>query len=361
MLHPHTTLPWMMNAKRERRTLWLAVLASLFLHVIVALSLAAFNTSGPLPLEEDKPVELTIVDLSATPPPSVPRNPPFMATDPAKESPHEPTEKTFESNANSIAASSVPATGDAPLPSQEGKDRPFVQMQTQDYSLSTEASRPQPEPKLSPPPQPSVAPTVAPTPKPSPSEPPKPTATPKLEPTATPEPERLAMLTATPPPPLRDPEDAQASPPSGIPPSAPPVDARPRPERPASAYQPQTQQTRITGRITNRGPSAVDAVGTPLGKYQKVVSDAIGARWYYYMKDKMDLVSIGTAHVEAEVDATGKIKNLRVRSNNANEAFANICLQSFQEAQIPPIPPDLVAALPDGKLPVDIFFTTYAN
>ena len=34
-------------------------------------------------------------------------------------------------------------------------------------------------------------------------------------------------------------------------------------------YQPEKQETRITGRITDRGPSAVDAVGTPLGKYQE--------------------------------------------------------------------------------------------
>ena len=63
----------------------------------------------------------------------------------------------------------------------------------------------------------------------------------------------------------------------------------------------------------------------------------------------MDLVSIGTAHIEAEVDADGQIQKLRVVSNNANEAFANICLQSFQEAQIPPIPPELIATLPDGR------------
>jgi hypothetical protein len=105
----------------------------------------------------------------------------------------------------------------------------------------------------------------------------------------------------------------------------------------------------------------VNAVGTPLGKYQKQVTDAIGARWYYYMKEKMDLVNIGTARLEAEVDERGKIRNLKVLSNDANEAFANICLQSFQEAQIPPIPPELIATLPAGRLPVEISFTTYAN
>ena len=101
--------------------------------------------------------------------------------------------------------------------------------------------------------------------------------------------------------------------------------------------------------------------GTPLGRYQKKVSDAIGVLWYRFMKDQMDMVDIGTAHIEAEVAPDGTVRNLRVLSNNANEAFANICLRSFQEAKIPPIPPDLVATLPDGRLPVDIYFTTYAN
>ena len=103
------------------------------------------------------------------------------------------------------------------------------------------------------------------------------------------------------------------------------------------------------------------AIGTPLGRYQKAVSDAIGSRWYYYMNSKMDLVSIGTAHIEAQGDAQGHVQNLRVVSNNANEAFANICLQSFQEAHIPPIPPDLIAALPEGRMSVDFSFTAYSN
>ncbi|MBA2241360.1 MAG: hypothetical protein H0W04_00500, partial [Chthoniobacterales bacterium] len=113
-----------MNSKRERRMLWLAILASLFLHVVVALSLAAFNGSAsPLPAADDRPVELTMVDLSATPaPPSFRVNAPYAETNPENESSEKPKEKTFESNANSIAASTLPATGEAPLPSQEGKD-----------------------------------------------------------------------------------------------------------------------------------------------------------------------------------------------------------------------------------------------
>src|ERR1700682_1008206 len=98
----------MMEQKHERRKLGLAILISLFLHLLVGFSLAAFGSAftPALPLE-DKPVELTIVDLSAPAPPLVPKAPPFMETAPSKESAEKPKEQTFESNANSIAASKI--------------------------------------------------------------------------------------------------------------------------------------------------------------------------------------------------------------------------------------------------------------
>jgi len=224
---------------RERRKIGLAILISLFLHFVVAFSLAAFGDKfTSTPPEEDKPVELTIVDLSATPPPATaPINPPYMETAPSKESVEKPKEQTFESNANSIAASEQPATGDAPVPSQEGKDRPFVNLETHDLSLASQGAKPQPEPEQSIAPQPTTTPA----------------------PVATAAPEQFAMLTATPPPPIKSPEETEASPTPEIVPSTPPPAPRPKPELAASSYQAQKLQTRMTGRITNRGPSAVNA------------------------------------------------------------------------------------------------------
>ncbi len=350
----------MMEQTKERRKLGWAILISLFLHLAVGFSLAAFGSAftPTLPLE-DKPVELTIVDLSAPPPPSVPKNPPYIETAPSKESAEKPREQTFESNANSVAASKLPATGDLPLPTQNGEDRPFANLETQQFSLPTDGSKPRPEAQSTVAPESKPIPAVTPAPSAKPSE--APTAKPTAPPVGTQEPEQFAMLTATPPPPIKAPDEVEPSPPAVVSASAPPPAPRPKPEVAASNYQAQKQETRITGRLTTRGPSSVNAVGTPLGRYQKAVSDAIGSRWYYYMNSKMDLVSIGTAHVEAEVDAEGHVQKLRVVSNNANEAFANICLQSFQEARIPPIPPDLIATLPDGRMPVDFSFTAYAN
>jgi outer membrane biosynthesis protein TonB len=349
----------MMEQTKERRKLGWAILISLFLHFVIGYSLAAFGSAftPALPLE-DKPVELTIVDLSATPAPLVAKNPPFMETAPSRESAEKPQEQTFESNANSIAASKLPATGDLPLPTQDGKERPDINLETHQYSLPTDGSKPQPEPQSTVAPE-SKPPPAATTPKPKTSE--APLSTPPTAPVTPPEPEQFAMLTSSPPPPIKAPDEAEPTPLPDIAESAPPAAPRPKPELAASSYQAQKEETRITGRITNRGPSSVNAVGTPLGRYQKAVSDAIGSRWYYYMNSKMDLVSIGTAHIEAEVDAHGHVQKLRVVSNNANEAFANICLQSFQEAHIPPIPPDLIATLPEGRMPVDFSFTAYGN
>jgi len=345
----------MMEQGKERRKVGLAILISLSLHFLVGFSLAAFGSAvAPALPVEDKPVELTIVDLSATPPPVVPKDPPFMETAPEKESAEKPKEQTFESNANSIAASKLPATGDLPLPSQDGKDRPAVNLETHDYSLPTQGAKPQPEPQSTAAPEEKPAPTPA---KPEPSV--APVSTPKPAPVSTPEPEQFAMLKSSPPPPIKAPDETEPAP--EVPAPAPTAAPRPRPELAASSYRAQKEETRISGRLTNRGPSSVNAVGTPLGRYQKAVSDAIGSRWYYYVDRKRDLISIGTAHLQAELDAQGHVKELRIISNNSNEAFANICLQSFQEARIPPIPPDLIATLPEGRMHIDFSFTSYSN
>ena len=327
------------RGEERRKVLW-AVLASILVHLLVAYSLALFGNRASAPVvEEEKPLELTMVDLA--PAPTVPKNPPFIDTDKSKESAEKPKEQTFESNANSVAAGNARPSGDLPMPSQDGKDRPFMNLDTRQYSVDSAGAQPQPEQQKQ-------------QPKPQEQQSTPAQQQPTPQPVQTAQPDQFALLTSTPTPPPKAPEETEAEFVAKPQPTSPP-------QAPASRYQPQRDQTRISGRISNRGPSSVNAVGTPLGRYQKQVSDAIGSRWYYYMKNKIDLVSVGTAHVEAEVDSNGHVQNLKVLSNNANEAFANICLQSFLEAKLPPIPPDLVGALPGGRMPVDFYFTTYSN
>src|SRR3984893_6344227 len=129
--------------RKNARRVSLAFLGALLLHLIVGYSLAAWNgVFTPTAPVEEKPIELTFVDQS-TPAPIAPKNANFIETDESKKAP-EPKEKTFESNANSIGASELAAAGELPLPSQNGKDRPFMDLETHQHSLETKGAQPQP-------------------------------------------------------------------------------------------------------------------------------------------------------------------------------------------------------------------------
>src|SRR5438309_8868874 len=298
------------------RTVLLALLAAILIHLLVAFFLAAsgcvFSPATPI---EDKPSELTFMDLA----PTAPKNSEFIETDESKKAP-EPKEKTFESNANSIGASELAATGELPLPSQTGKDRPFMDLETHQHSLETKGAQPQPSA--------------------APQEHPKPSAAPQAQPAPVTAAEQFAMLTQRPTPAA---ESSAAS------------------QQARSAYRAQKERTRISGRITNHGVSSVNALGTPLGRYQKFLLDAIGSRWYAFIDRQIDLVTIGTARVVFAVDRSGHVKNLKVVENSSNETLANVCIQAIQEAQLPPMPDDLATTLPPQGLDMDIPFTIFPN
>src|SRR5256714_14800406 len=300
----------------ETRTVLLALLAAILIHLLVAFFLAVFGgVFSPTTPVEDKPAELTFMDLA----PTAPKNSAFIETDESKKAP-EPKEKTFESNANSIGASELAATGELPLPSQTGKDRPFMDLETHQHSLETKGAQPQPSA--------------------APQEHPKPSAAPQAQPAPVTAAEQFAMLTQRPTPAA---ESSAAS------------------QQARSAYRAQKERTRISGRITNHGVSSVNALGTPLGRYQKFLLDAIGSRWYAFVEEKRDLINIGTTRVVFVVDRDGHVKNLKIIENTGNETLANVCIQAVQDAQLPPMPDDLATTLPGDGFPMDIPFTVFRN
>lgn len=338
----------MIGSNRERRRVWWAVLASIVLHLLIGLSLAAFGSAPKdLPLEVEAPPQLTIMQVSeSTPPPLVPKNPPMTTVDPARKAAAAPKEKTFEANEDSIAAAEKAATTDNQLPGQEGKDRPFMQLEEHDYSLANQGAAPQPKPSATPPPPPEKQPT--------PNE--------TVPPAPTPAPDQLALLTQTPTPiPSPPVSEEKAEIPTATPTPTPTPEPQETPPSPASAYRDLQQKTIIRGGINNRGRSAVNAVGTPKGRYKKLLEDAIGSRWYHYTTAKADLISIGTTSVTFEILADGSLQNLRMTENTANEASASIALRSIQETKFPPIPEDLLATLPEGRFTMEESFTIFAN
>jgi outer membrane biosynthesis protein TonB len=292
----------------ETRTILFAILAAILIHLFVAFFLAAFGgVFAPTTPVEDKPSELTFMDLA----PAASKNSAFIETDESKKAP-EPKEKTFESNANSIGASELAAAGQLPLPSQTGKDQPFMDLETQQHSLDLKGAQAQP--------------SAAPQERPSPS------TAPQTQPAPVTAAEQFAMLTQRP---SQTRESSAAT------------------SQPQSAYRREKQRTHIAGNITNRGISSVNALGTPLGRYQKIVADSIGSRWYAFVEQKQDLVNIGTLRLRFNIDRSGRVKDLKVTENSSNEAFANVCVQSVLEAHLPPIPEDVANTLPPEGLEVD--------
>jgi outer membrane biosynthesis protein TonB len=303
--------------KQEIRKVFWALLIAVVIHLLIGYSLAVYGGLLYAPFsvaEEDKPVELSFLDLS-TPAPT--KNTMFVPNDESKQT-EAPKEKTFESNANSIAASQSAATADLPVPTQEGKDRPNFDLDTHPYSLPNQGAQPQP----------SAAPLQSATPQPT------------VKPTPVSKNDELAMLTSTP-----TPRPSVAT----------------QQQQPTSSYRPLRERTRSAGSISNRGISSVNAIGTPLGRYEKMVQDAIGSRWYAYVGQKMDLINLGTTQVAFSIDRSGRVKNLKVVSNSSNEAFANVCLQSIIEIQMPPIPEDVASSLPPEGLDEQITFTMFPN
>jgi len=296
-----------------RMILW-AVLLAILIHLIAAFLLAAFSGffTPALPAPE-KPVELKLMDLS---PPSASKNSQFIETE-DKNAP-EPKDKTFESNANSVGASELAATGQMPVPSQAGKDRPLMDFESNPYSLDSKGAQAQQKPA-------SQEKAAKPAPQPEPI-------------TAA---EQFALLTQK---------------------SAAALDAAAATSQAQSAYRRQKERTHMAGNITNRGISSVTALGTPLGKYQKIVADSIGSRWYTYVDQKRDLISIGTLHLSFVIDRTGRVKNLKIEQNSSNQAFASVCVQSVMEAHLPPIPEDVAQSLPPDGLEIEgLGFIIYPN
>jgi hypothetical protein len=288
------------------RTILWALLVAILLHVVAACLLAVFSGifSPRVPFEE-KPVELTFMDTSSV---TAPKNSAFIETDESKNAP-EPKEKTFESNANSIGASELAAAGELPLPSQTGKDQPLMDFETNPHSVDAKGAQPQLSNAASQQkqvPAPDAAPITA--------------------------AEQFALLTQK---------------------SAAEQDHPAQPSQPSSAYRRMKQRSNIMGNITNHGISSVNALGTPLGRYQKIVADSIGSRWYTFVEQKRDLITIGTLRLRFNVDRSGEVKKLKITENTSNEAFANVCVQSVLEAHLPPIPEDVAATLPPDGLEVD--------
>jgi outer membrane biosynthesis protein TonB len=252
-------------------------------------------------------------------PKAVPR---FVSTPPQEKLEKKPNkDAAFESDNDSIAASEAPPTGQEMMPSLEGREDQSLDLRDQRYAAGQKPAQAMPAAQ--------AAEQSSPEAEASP--------TPRME-------TDLALLEA--PKPTPKPTPAQKA------------KTATRPSQSSeSGFQPETRVTRLRGNVSNRGKASLEANATPLGRYKKQVSDAIGSRWYYYVNSQMGLLNIGTVDIRFTVTPEGKIKSPQVLSNSSNESFASVSLASVVQAEVPPMPPEVAKLIENGRLEIDFSFT----
>lgn len=345
---------------QERKKTVRAFIVSVLVHLLIILLIGVLIAFRPevQPPEEEAPVELTMIEAPKPTPPAEPPKPSYIDTSAAVPA-EKPTENApFESDRDTRAASALPATGQAPVPTQQGEETPGLEFQNRNY---TSGKPSQPAPPPAPPTQP-TQPAAQSKEQPTPQPTPQPTSTPL--PKATPRPTAQLALLEPPKPqesPRPTPEKKPDQPKTDQKPPAPQTPQTPPAPPSAPGYQPQTRITRIQGNISNRGRSSVAANATPLGRYKKMLSDAIGSRWYYYVNESMSLLTPGTLKLSFVVRADGKVEKVRVLSNSSNESFASCSVGAIMEAEIPPIPAELIPMLEGNRIEIEYSFTILSN
>ena len=343
---------------KQRKKVMLAVAGSLGLHVLVLLAWACavqwLPRTQARPARTREPIKLTIEAATPAPTPvlqPVATPPPvqFLDTGGMADAGTPPPDAKFESTKNTAAASDLSATGDAPLPTQEGRKDPSFALETRDYvagkTPGNAASANTPPPQTAPPLPQAVARQKPPTPPPA--------ATPahRLGDFA------LAAPTSLP----REPTVEEANPydPSVRTPASVTEPPLPTPSRYGinkGGYQPQALKNAVSGSINNRGPASVAAAATPTGRYQAAVMEAIRRRWYRYIENRADVASVGSVKIHFLVGMDGRARATQVVANTANEALADISLQAILDAAIPPMPSDAIPNTGGGQLPMDLTF-----
>jgi outer membrane biosynthesis protein TonB len=334
----------------KSRQVSIGLMASLLFHLLLLLFALGvglvlpghtkLNFAKPKPKLEE--IELTII------PPEPPESAVQLAT-PAQQQPFmdstglTPTDQpvkdaVFQSDANMKAASTLPARGREPVPTQDGVRLPDVAAFAQKpASLGSQPPSPPQEqktqPETAPPPaEAEVKPLRSEVAEPSDQEVsfPKP-----AEKTAVAKPKEILPRMRT---------------------SALTRDA-PLPATIGGKTRNDDVRTKTDGDISDAGADAVQATATDYGRYVSNVRKAIKSRWNFYLEAKAGLTSPGSVRVDFSIDRNGRISNVRSSENTANATYGTICENAVRESQLPPIPQSVIDEQLEERL--DLTFRFY--
>ncbi len=363
--------------KKRRATPWWHILvAFLFAFLLLAASIVLLAWALPhwprpplrkgaapitLTIQPSEPAETPGLHKTEVVPPQ--QQPEYMRTNDEQKAATPPPDPAYISDKDTHAAAEKPADDPfKPLPTQDGKEIAAFDFLTNPYIAGPEAhdvnsaaapavtqpasTPPPPDAEASPTPRPV---TAKPTPTPGEFLVEKSDATPSDTP---PEPSPSPTPKSSSTPPVRDLLAQQAA---RVRQESPSVNSRSIQQPPG--YQPQSVQTKMSGSVRDPGKSSVSALGTPLGRYEKAISDAISARWYQLVSDRMsDLVQTENVQIHFYITRTGKTVSIRANGPKKDTVLASISIQAITESELPPIPDNVASTLPESQLEVDFTF-----
>lgn len=349
-------------------------------------------------MAEPEPTPLPEPPKTAPPPPPPEKREVYIRTSQNETAAAAPKNAPFISDRNTTAATVKAPSPNAtePMPTMEGLKLPTQDMADRDYHngqlrddsrQKTPPSAPvamlQPMPQTAPTPDSVLKPKDA-APAPQPVTPP-PQEMAKTVPESTPltrmmeeadkelariEKNRLSLEVKkaepapdTPPPPtepqkpqvpaMREVADAPPPMPNQPVPKALPVPdnepvTRNTPNAAPDAFTPFTRVQETKGTISNRGTApAVDAEDSPKGRYIRQVTGQVEKKWHIYRLLRRDGVMPGALEITFYVNKKGKVEDMRVvNDKESNPILTNFTIQAIRDAEIPPIPTDVLPSLP---------------
>lgn len=403
------------SARAKNRDVEIAIGVSLVAHAFLLAWLVwemAVAVSRQLAdVEKAKPAEeVTLLYPEDILPEPVPAPPPevkpYIRTTQNAAVAEAPKQADFVSDRNTVAASELPPDPEGKMnrPTQEGIDFERNELANRDYKdgqIKEDGATPVPAMQVAnaappAPPTPLLkqpTPPSAPPPSPPPAPPPEPPApvtvakavpvTPleammreqdegaaarlSLEPAPKPKVETLPAPApkAEPLPEMRtsaqDKPPAPPEPPQMRQPDAPPGGAVPDPVKRTAgpqddaAFSPFTRTSKVKGTISNRGEAAVNAAETPVGRYMRLVTSAVEKKWHTLRRQNADAVTFGSLQLRFFVEQDGRVRTLDVLGDKskADTRMLEFTLRAIMEAEIPPIPQDLLPLLDRQRLEVE--------
>ncbi len=391
-----------MTSSRDKE-LPIAIAGSLLVHVLLFLLLAAlfanptkweFKAAEVSAKPKEKEVTLIFPEQLIPPPPlpKPPVPPPkkeiYMRTTQNEASGEKPKDAAFISDRNTKASATKAAdpAATSPVPTTEGLKFQMNELANRDYRdgdiMDDAAKKSAAAPKAPPTPQ-KPQPTASASPPSPPAPPPTPPAPPPqaiasaaassplakmmeeadkdlarvdmnrlpLE-VRKPEPQMKETDAPPPTPPATPPkpqmrEVAESPPvPKAIPVSDEVAKTTSKPQD--KAFMPFTRTSENKGTISNRGTEdAVDAEGSPKGKFIRAVTSQVEKKWHLYRALRRDMVSPGSLQVEFYVNAKGKVENLRiVNDRESTTLLSEFTVRAIRDAEIPPMPREVIDLLP---------------